>query len=143
MQKDVKAFVDPRVVCQQTKFSIQASTGLLQPLPIPSKVCDDLTMDFIVRLPLSRGNSVIMVVVDHLTKYTHFGALPPNFIAKKVANFFVDIVVKLCGYLSLIVKNSTSYHPQMDGQTKVVNRGLEQYLRVFFFQPNQLVGSIF
>lgn len=36
-------------------------------------------------------------------KYAHFGAFPTNFTAMKVAQFFVDIIVKLYGYLSSIV----------------------------------------
>lgn len=48
---DIKAFIEHCVLCQQIKYSTQASMGLLQPLPIPSKVSDDITMNFIVGLP--------------------------------------------------------------------------------------------
>lgn len=48
------------------KFSTQAIAGLLQPLPSLTNVCDELTMDFIVELPVSRGNTIILVVVDWL-----------------------------------------------------------------------------
>lgn len=111
-------------------------------------------MDFIVGLPGSRGYLVILVVVDRLTKYAHFGALPTHYMTAKVAQLFVDIVVKLHGYPSSIIsdrdtvfisvfwrklyelsgtklKHSTTYYLQIDGQTEVVNRGLEQYLRAF------------
>ena len=104
-------------------------------------------MDFITALPVSRGMSTILVVVDHLSKYIHLGALPANFTAAKVAELFVEIVVKHHGFPKSIVSNrdpvfvstfwrrlfelsgtklsmSSSYHPQTDG-------GLEQYLRAF------------
>lgn len=55
-------------------------------------------MDFIVGLPPSQGYTAIMVVVDRLSKYAHFGALKPGFDAPKVARLFIDTVVKLHGF---------------------------------------------
>lgn len=50
-------------------------------------------MDFIIGLPLSHGSTIIMVVVDRLSKSTHFGVIPTTFIASKVAELFVSVVV--------------------------------------------------
>ena len=55
-------------------------------------------MDFIIGLPASQGYSAIMVVVDRLSKYAHFGALKTVFDAPRVARLFVDTVVKLHGF---------------------------------------------
>ena len=60
-------------------------------------------MDFVTTLPVSRSMSVILVVVDRLSKYAHFGALPPYFTTVKVAKLFVDIVVKHHGFPKSIV----------------------------------------
>ena len=81
MRMDVERFVVKCLVCQQTKYSTQAPAGPLQPLPIPTLVWDELTMDFITSLPVSRGFTVILVVVDRLTKSAHFGSLPTQFTA--------------------------------------------------------------
>ncbi|GJT06337.1 peroxidase 64 [Tanacetum coccineum] len=78
MRKSVEEFIKKCVVCQQTKYSTEAPGGYLQPLPTPSAVWEDVTMDFITGLPAFRGITVILVVVDRLTKYAHFGALCNN-----------------------------------------------------------------
>jgi hypothetical protein len=50
----------------------QASTGLLQPLPILTDAWTSIGIDFITGLLKSDGKEVIMVIVDGLTKYVHF-----------------------------------------------------------------------
>lgn len=62
-------------------------------------------MDFITGLALSRGNTVVLVVVDRLTKYAHFGALPTHFTAGKVAQLFLEIVIKNHGYPNSFVSD--------------------------------------
>ena len=47
-------------------------------------------MDFITGLPKSEGKSVIMVVVDRLTKYAHFCALSHPFKASTISTAFME-----------------------------------------------------
>jgi hypothetical protein len=68
MKIDIKSFVRECQVCQENKHK----TVLLQPLPIPSRVWTDTSPDFIEGLPMAHGFSVILVIVDRLTKYGHF-----------------------------------------------------------------------
>jgi hypothetical protein len=154
MRSDVAEFVKSCVVCQQTKPSNHSPYGLLHPLPVPERVWEDISLDFIVRLPSFQTHTVILVVVDRLSKAAHFGSLPTHFTAAKVAELFATMVCKLHGMPKSIVSDrdpiflshfwqelfrlsgtklrmSTAYHPQSDGQTEIVNKVLQQYLRCF------------
>lgn len=138
MKSDVHAFVTAYDVCQRNKYEARSPVGLLQPLPIPTKVWEDISLDFIDGLPLSAGKNSILVVADCLTKYGHFFALGHPYSAKIIAEIFVSGVMKLHGvprsmvsdrdpiFLSSFwkeffklqgteLKMSSAYHPQTDG----------------------------
>ena len=81
------------------------SLGTLQPLLIPPAIWKDISMDFITGLPKSGNKSVIMVVVDRLSKYAHFYALQHPFTTSTVAQRFMDQVSKLHGMPHYIVSD--------------------------------------
>jgi hypothetical protein len=103
MKKDVEAFVKQCEICQNAKHELCKYPGLLQPLPVPQHSWADISMDFIEGLPNSHGYSVLLVVVDKFTKYSHFLPLKHPFSATSVAQLFLDNVVKLHGVLRSIV----------------------------------------
>lgn len=111
-------------------------------------------MDFIMSLPPSNGYTNILVVVDRITKDTHFIPLISPMTALVIARAFRKNVVKHhsvpCSIVSdwdhiflstfwkenfklqgTLLKHSTLYHPQTNDQLEVVNRCLQQYLRYF------------
>jgi hypothetical protein len=79
--------------------------GLLQPLSIPSQHWEEVSMDFITGLPKSEGKSVIMVIVDRLTKYAYFCALSHPFKVSTVATAFMETVQNLHGSPKIIVSD--------------------------------------
>jgi hypothetical protein len=134
---DVDSFVKQRIVCQQANHEKVHPASLLQPLPIPEGMWQDISMDFIGGLPKFDGFNCILVVVDMLSKYAHFIALKHPFTAQQIAQIILDSVVRLHGIPRSIVSDrdriftsglwkelfrlhnttlitSTAYHPQID-----------------------------
>ncbi|WCJ33627.1 Transposon Tf2-6 polyprotein [Euphorbia peplus] len=164
MAAEIQKFVQACDVCQRCKASSLAPGGLLQPLDIPEVVWEHVSMDFILGLPKSNGYDAILVVVDRLSKYSHFVSLKHPYSAKSIAAIFVREVVRHHGIPKSILSDrdpifvsqfwqelfklqgtqlrmSSSYHPETDGQTEVINRCLESYLRCFAVEQPRLWSS--
>lgn len=105
MKQDIQHFIQHCVVCQQAKISNCLPVGLLQPLPIPKQVWEDVAMDFITGLPNSHGFTVIMVVIDRISKYAHFVALKSEYTSRTVAEAFMTNIVRLHGLPKSIVSD--------------------------------------
>jgi hypothetical protein len=153
MDDHITRYVTTCDACQRNKPSQQAKMGPLQPLPIPTRPWQQMSMDLITQLPRSRsGNDAIVVFVDKLTKMVHFAATITNVTAPQLASIFMHNVVRLHGVPESILSDrdprftahfwrafwsqlgttltmSSAYHPQTDGQTERANRTLEEMLR--------------
>lgn len=116
-------------------------------------------MDFIPELPLSDGFDNILVIVDKLTKYAIFIPTTTRITEEETAKlFFKHVVLKfgipcqvisdrdtrwrgdfwkeICRLMGMRRSLTTSYHPQADGQTEILNQGLEISIRAYI-RPNR------
>jgi hypothetical protein len=94
--------------CQENKDEHTHPVGLLQPLPIPEHKWESISMDFITRLPNTQGKDCIFVVVDRLTKFTHFFAIAIDFSATKVVELFFREIFRSHSLPKTIVSDSDS-----------------------------------
>jgi hypothetical protein len=155
MDDEIHQYVVSCDLCQRNKPSHQAKIGLLQPLPIPDRPWQQVSMDLITQLPRSRsGHDAIVVFVDKLTKMVHYIPTTTKVTAPQLAKIVLREVCRLHGVPESILSDrdprftahfwralwdqlgtklvmSTAYHPQTDGQTERANRTLEEMLRSY------------
>jgi hypothetical protein len=145
MKVDKDKYVAECDTCQRMKASHLKSAGVLQPLSIPMWKWDDISMDFIVGLPLTaRKKDSIWVIIDRLTKTAHFIAVHITYSVQQYAELYMDHIVclhripkttisdrgtqfvarfweQLHECLGTKLIRSSSYHPQRwsDGRNKL------------------------
>ncbi|GJU96434.1 putative reverse transcriptase domain-containing protein [Tanacetum coccineum] len=138
------------------KAEHQRPSGLLQQPEIPEWKWDNITMDFIKKLPRTKsGHDTIRVVVDRLTKLAHFLAIREDYSMEKLARLYIDEIVARHGRFIISDRDgrfisrfwqtlqkalgtrldmSTAYHPQTDGQIERTIQTLEDMLRASIIQ---------
>ena len=124
-------------------------------------------MDFVVGLPHTlAGYDAIWVIVDRLTESAHLLAIHNNFFLNRLAELYVNEILKLHGVLVTIVSDrdprftsrfwpklqkalgislhfSTTFHPQIDGQSERTIQTLEDMLRACILELRYLHPTFF
>jgi hypothetical protein len=106
MKKDVAHYSSRCMECQKVKDKHRHPVGFLQPLPIPKKKWEVITMDFITGLPrTNKKHDSIMVVVEKLTKDTHFVPVKTPHTTTNIVEIFMKEISSLNGIPRTIVSN--------------------------------------
>ncbi|GJU85758.1 putative reverse transcriptase domain-containing protein [Tanacetum coccineum] len=153
MKADIATYVNKCLTCAKVKAEHQRPSGLLVQPKIPEWKWDNITMDFVTKLPkTSQGYDTIWVIVDRLTKSAIFTPMRETDPLDKLARLYLKEVVTRHGIpVSIICDRdprfasnfwrslqnalgtnldmSTAYHPQTDGQSERTIQTLEDMLR--------------
>ncbi|GKC88246.1 putative reverse transcriptase domain-containing protein [Tanacetum coccineum] len=153
MKADIATYVSKCLTCAKVKAEHQKTSGLLVLPKIPEWKWDNITMDFVTKLPKSsQGYDTIWVIVDRLTKSAIFVPMRETDPMDKLARMYLKEVVTRHGIpVSIICDRdprftsnfwrslqnalgtnldmSTAYHPQTDRKSKRTIQTLEDMLR--------------
>ena len=78
--------------CQRIKNRAEMLVGKLKPNQIPEKPWQYILVDFITKLPVSKGHDSILVVCDRFSKMSHFVAMTEKTMAEGLVRMFRDNV---------------------------------------------------
>ncbi|GKC42284.1 putative reverse transcriptase domain-containing protein [Tanacetum coccineum] len=127
MKKDIAMYVSKCLTYSKVKAEHEKPSGLLQQLEIPEWKWENITMDFIVKLPrISSGHDAVWVIVDRLTKSAHFLDIREDFKKEKLARLYINEIIARHGTQ---LDMSTAYHPETGGQSERTIQTLEDMLR--------------
>src|SRR5258706_2043432 len=152
LQNTIKQFVRNCGMCGRTKIWRDRKQGLLRPLPVPEQQWQEISVDFIGPLPMSKGFDTITVFTDRLSKgvllapcnstitsdefaklfisvYYSLHGLPKAMVSDRGPQFIGYVWKTVCKLLQVERRISTAFHPQTDGSTERANTEIEVLLR--------------
>jgi hypothetical protein len=142
MKREATRYVSECDTCRKVNADYMKPRGLLQPLSVPEWKWDDISMDFIMGLPLTACKfDSIWVIVDRLSKSAHFIPVHTHYDARKYVEIYIARMLCMYGVPKMIIFDrgsqfiarfweqlrvslrthlihSSAYHPQTDGQTE-------------------------
>nr|GEW22117.1 putative reverse transcriptase domain, ribonuclease H-like domain, aspartic peptidase domain protein [Tanacetum cinerariifolium] len=153
MKAIIAEYVGKCLTCSRVKVECQKPYGLLVQPKIPMWKWERITMDFILKLPkTSNGHDTIWVIVDRLTKSTHFIPTKATNSMKTLTRLYIKEIISRHGMPNSIILDRDShfssrfwqslqnalgtqldmsmvYHPKTDGQSERTIQTLEYMLR--------------
>ncbi|GBG86946.1 hypothetical protein CBR_g44399 [Chara braunii] len=161
MMRDAQLYVETCQVCQRDKPRTQAPLGLLNPLPIPERPGESLSMDFMDKLVTSKsGMRQIFVIVDRFSKYARLIAmseiakteyvirlfkenwvrdfgLPKSIVSDRDVRFTSELWKAAAAEQGTQLQMTSGNHPEGNGRAEQMNRAVHHLLR-HYIKPNQV-----
>jgi hypothetical protein len=109
MKREAARYVSECNTCRKVKADYMKPGGLLQPLSILEWKWDDISINFIVGLPMTaRKFDSIWVIVDRLSKSVHFIPINTKYRVEKYAEIYIAHVICLLEVLKTIISDRGS-----------------------------------
>nr|GEZ52322.1 reverse transcriptase domain-containing protein [Tanacetum cinerariifolium] len=158
MKAEIATYISKCLTYAKVKAECQKPSGLLVQHVIPVWKWENITMDFVTKLPkTSSGQNTICVIVDRLTKSAHFLPMKETDSMEKLTRQYLKEVVSRHGVPILIISDrdskltshfwrsfnealgtqldmSTAYHPQTDGQKFSYNNSYHTSIKATLFE---------
>ncbi|GJV67875.1 putative reverse transcriptase domain-containing protein [Tanacetum coccineum] len=158
MKAEIATYVSKCLTCAKVKIEYQKPSGLLVQPEIPQWKWENITMDFVTKLPkTAAGHDTIWVIVDRLTKSAHFLPMREDDTLEKLMRQYLKEVVSKHGVPVLIISDrdgrftshfwkslnkalgtrldmSTAYHPETNGQSERTIQMLEDIIKAAPFE---------
>nr|GEW70768.1 hypothetical protein [Tanacetum cinerariifolium] len=155
---EISTYVSKCLACAKVKIKYQKSSGLLVQPEISQWKWENITMDFVTKLPKTvAGQDTIWVIVDRLTKSAYFLPMREDDALKKFTRQYLKEVVSKHGVpvsiisdrdgkftshfrkslnkaLGTLLDMSTTYHPETDGQSKRTIQTLKDIIKAASFE---------
>ena len=168
IRAQIKDYCETCVICKRNKTSRHKSYENLFFLSVFEFKWIDFTINFVTNLFESKTwnetiYDSILVVMNKLTKMTHYILVTKTIIAKNLVEILIREIIKLhelsssittnrdfvftfkyhdalCHALKIKIKMSTTYYSQTDDQTKRQNNTMKQFFRTFVnFEQNNWI----
>jgi len=148
----MKRYVEGCDQCQRMKNRVKMLAGKLRLNTVLERLWQHILVDFITKLPVSRGHDLALVVYNRFLKMLHFIVMTERITVEGLARLFRDNMWKLYGLLESVIldrrpqfvaglmkklneileietKLSTAFHPQTNRQ---INKKDKSKARVVF-----------
>ena len=161
MLADIKRYIKNYYFCHRTNIPRDKIPGFLKFLSISDYSWQYIIIDFKSMPPNKKGYDIIFVIIDYFSKQAVFLPYYKTVTAEDIIRFYINIIFRYKGppdfiisdrgpqfvsnfwkefyrILNIKLKLSTAYHPQIDGQTEIINQYIDQRLRPFvnYYQDN-------
>ena len=156
MKQDIEQYVKGCATCQESKINTRPLKPTMIPItPEHSLPFQTIAMDFITKLPQSRGYDLILTITDHdyskaiilipckesikaegvaalILKhvFARYGA-PKKFISDCDTRFTSKVAREYCNEFNIQQNMSTAYHPRTNGQAERTNQETKIYLCMY------------